>query len=132
MAIQGMGAFPPAASHAGSQLARRQAERSAEQLEAKAAALSAEASGARREADSAQRRADELHTQAGQARSRADLGQQALQAVRGMDRSVDTITATVDRVARAAEAQVVTMYTPAAAAQPVSTRPPGQIIDVTV
>jgi hypothetical protein len=132
MSIQGMGAFNPAAFDAGGVLARRQAERSAEQLEAKAAALSAEASGARREADSAQRRADELDSQAEQARSRADLGQQALQAVRGMDRSVEMITATVDRVARAAEVQAVTMYTPEAAAQPVSARLPGQIIDVMV
>lgn len=132
MSIQGMGTFTPAAFDAGSALSRRQAERSAEQLEAKAAALSAEASGARREADSAQRRADELHSEAEQARSRADLGQQALQAVRGMDRSVGAITATVDRVARAAEAQAGTMYTPEAASQPVSTRLPGQIIDVTV
>ena len=132
MSIQGMGVSTPAAAPAGSQLARRLAERCAEQLEAKAAALSAEASGARREADSAQRRADELHSQAGQARTRAELGKQALQAVRGIDRSAQTLSATVDRVARAAEAQTLTVYTPAAAAQPVSTSPPGQIIDIMV
>jgi chromosome segregation ATPase len=130
MAIQGTGPAAAVASYAGGQIARQQAARSAEQLEAKAAALAAEASSARREADSAQRQADDLQTQAGQARTRADLGKQAVAAARGMDRSVETLSATVDRVARAIESQAVTVYTASAQSQTVSPTPPGQIIDV--
>lgn len=148
MAIQGMGSSASAAAYLGGQLARQQAERSAQQLEAKAAALAAEASSARKEADSAQRRAEDLQVQAGQARTRADLGKQAVESVRGMDRVAGNVSATVDRAVRAAGLQAsdeapgqslsasapgsVETYTPAATTRVATANPPGQIVNVTV
>lgn len=132
MAIQGIGSSVSVASYAGGQLARQQAERSAQQLEAKAAALAAEASDARKQADSAQRRADEIQIDAGQARRRADLGKQSLASMEGMDRAADSVSVTVDRVARAVETQGVDLYTPAAETKAAAPASPGQIIDVTV
>ena len=140
MAIQGIGSTSAAAAYIGGQLARQQAERSAQQLEAKAAALAAEATSARKEADSAQRRAEDLQGQAGQARTRAEMGKQAVESVKGMDRTAGTVSATVDRAARVAASQppaqsvveTVETYTPAAATQTAPANPPGQIVDVTV
>jgi hypothetical protein len=105
MSIQGLGSSASAASWLGGQVSREQARRSAEQLEARAAALAAEAASARDEADTAQRRADQLQTQAGQAHARAELGKQAVAAVRGMDRAAQAVSAAVGRVGDAAEAQ---------------------------
>lgn len=132
MAIQGVGSSVSMASYAGSQMARQQAERSAQQLEAKAAALASEASDARKQADSAQRRADEIQTDAGQARRRADLGKQSLASLDGLDRAAEAVSVTVDRVARAVEAQGAKLYTPAAETETTPRVSPGQIVDVKV
>lgn len=140
MAIQGIGSSSAAAAYIGGQFARQQAERSAQQLEAKAAALASEASSARKQADSALRRAADLQVQAGQARTRADMGKQAVESVKGMERTAGNVSATVDRAARAAGAQApaqplpdpVETYTPAATPQLAAANPPGQIVDVTV
>lgn len=143
MATQGIGSSSSAAAYLGGQLARQQAERSAQQLETRAAALAAEANSARKEADSAQRRAEDLQVQAGQARTRAELGKQALQSVEGMARVAGNVSGTIDRATRASRdtpsqpivqpaPDTVETYTPAAVTQTASTTPPGQIVDVMV
>ena len=154
MSIQGLGSSAPAASWLGGQVSREQARRSAEQLDAKAAALAAEAASARDEADTAQRRADELQSEAGQARMRAELGKQAVAAVRGMDRASQAVSAAVGRVGDAvaadpargafaqaaadvqsiesAGAQSASLYTSAAGIRPALSVQPGQIVDLRV